>query len=225
MGCTLTPIAVDLGKISRLIGSKDESLLGLLVDRFGSELDAIDATAGGVEKAVSGDEGEGDLVQCRPPCASAAEVLRHFVMGEEHDHRVGFKYGYVLQRLCEHFGERLPNDCWCDLRYGAAWFQELDDALEKAGVSRKAFSVCRHLTERGSPIPIPEYHDFPFIGYLTAAEVRPALTALCNARFDDIGDEEDEAEDDVWLPAEFEEIRRWLEFCAETNQDLVCFYS
>ncbi|NUQ62107.1 MAG: hypothetical protein HUU20_06445 [Pirellulales bacterium] len=201
MGSSLTPYAVDLGKIKALVGSKNQRRLNQLIKRFG--------------KGAEDNEGYG---------ATWAELLRHLVLGGPYDEQSGPKYGCILQFLCMQFGQELSNDNFCDLRGAHGWFESLDEQLERAGVSTKLLSISKHLADRGSPIPIPAYNDFPRIGYLTAQGVARALDALLGAKLDDIGDEEDEDEE-LWLPEEFEEIRSWLETCVETKCDLVCFYS
>lgn len=157
----------------------------------------------------------------RPPCATTVEALRHLIMGEERDRRIGFKYGYVLEVLCRHFGEGLPNDLWCDLRSCHGWFEELDDTLRLAGVPAESLSIREHLVGRGSPVPLPKIRDFPAIGYLRGEEVRRALDALGKAKIDDIGEEEEE---EPWLPEGLDDVRGWLRKCVETGRDLVCFY-
>lgn len=201
MGYSLTPYAVDLGKIKALVGSKNDRRLKQLIKRLG--------------KGAEDNGGYG---------ITWAEALRHLVLGEPYDKNSGSKYGNTLEFLCMQFGEELlSNDNFCDVRGALGWFKELDEQLEEAGVSTKLLSISK-LAERGSPIPIPAYNDFPGIGYLTAKEVGPALDALLGAKFDDIGDEADEDEE-LWLPEEFEEVRSWLETCVESKRDLVCFYS
>jgi hypothetical protein len=262
VGYTLTPYAVDLGRITAVLGSKDQALLDLLTEKFRDEFDSIDSLGEGCEED---DEEDGDdrrgpvrsvrealpmiadfLVsmlrdepeeepkqkekdsagKARPPCASAAEALRHLILGEAPDRRVGFKYGYVLECLCRHFGETLPHDAWCDLRHGSLWFEDLDKTLRDAGVPAKMLSVSRHLAERGPPIAIPKYRDFPSIGYLTQAEIRKALAALSKARIDDLGEEEDDEQDEEpWLPEGLDDVREWLRACADSQRDLVCFYA
>lgn len=264
MSYSLTPYAVDLAKITTVLGSKDESLFGLLSKQFEDEFDNIDAIGGeclddnedseerGGEDRGSKPSSQEDLLemvrclldqdsakqtaQCgekadaerdtkrnRLPCPSTAEALRHLIMGEECDRRVAFKYGYVLESLCRHFGEVLPHDNWCDLRSGQGWFQELDDTLRLAGVPTEVFSISGRLVERGSPIPIPKIRDFPFIGYLLVAEIEQLLEALGKARIDDIGEEEEE-EEEPWLPEGLNDVRCWLRTCAESRRDLACFY-
>jgi len=167
---------------------------------------------------------EGETQAERAPCPTMAQALRHLIMGEACDRRVGFKYGYLLQNLSQHFGEELPHDRWYDLRHGSAWFRELDGLLRQAGVPADVLSIDKHLSGRGAPIAIPKCHDFPYIGYLTVAECERALTALNAARFDDLGEEEDDDED-AWLPGFLDDVRSWLQTCVDSRRDLVCFYA
>lgn len=201
MSYSFVPYAVDLSKIERLVGSGSERRLKQFLKKLGE----------------GADENQGYGL-------TWGEVLRHLVLGEPYDKKDGSKYGYTIQFFCMQFGEELSRDNFCDLRHGLGWFRELDEQLEEAGVCNELLSISKHLAERGSPIPIPAYDDFPSIGYLTRKEVGPALDALLGAKFDDIGDEADEDEE-LWLPEEFEEIRGWLETCVESKRDLVCFYS
>jgi hypothetical protein len=82
-------------------------------------------------------------------------------------------------------------------------------------VPRERFSLLDHLIYRGAPIALPEPGDFPFIGYLKAEEVGPALGAV-------------EAADVSMLDRELREavaeMRGWLGACAASTCDLVCFY-
>jgi hypothetical protein len=259
MGYTLTPIAVDLSKVTAVIGSRDESLLAALTKKLKEELDEIDAV--GEDYEEDGDEGpaaryagkpkealasmQADLerllrgekldkdcltawllsdeeppqkasAQAGTPCASTGEALRHLVMGEAPDRRVGFNYGYVLQSLCRHYGEALPNDRWSSLRRGSQWFRGLDRALRAADIPVEALSVTKHLAERGSPVPIPEYSDFPSIGYMRSVEVETALAALGGTDFRAVDPE---------ARAYVEDVKHWLRRCSELQCDLVCFYA
>lgn len=254
MSYTLTPYAVELARVRSALGSRDQMLLAGFLDEFEDQFDNIDGLGDGSEeeseddaKSVQGiksfeeslplvedflrsmledegDEEDANVEEESPPCASAADVLRHLIMGEELDRRAGFKYAYVLECLCRHFGEELPHDNWCDVRSSSGWFQELDATLREAGVPPQTLSVCRHLVERGAPIPIPRHGDFPYVGYLTLPEIRSALHSLSAARIDDIGDEWEE-EDEPWLPDALEDLRGWLRECVNSQRDLVCFYA
>lgn len=254
MSYTLTPYAVELATIRSTLGSRDRTLLAGLLGEFEDQLDEIDALGDGSEeepeddaKSVQGvnsfaeslpliedflrsmleaedEEEQSGKEEESPPCALAADALRHLIMGEELDRRAGFKYAYVLECLCRHFGEELPHDNWCGVRSGSGWFQELDATLREAGVPPQTLSVCRHLVERGPPIPVPRHGDFPYVGYLTLTEIETALQALSAARIDDLGDE-GEGDDETWLPEGLEDLRGWLRECVDSQRDLVCFYA
>jgi hypothetical protein len=160
------------------------------------------------ENAVADEASRGDY-------ASAADVLRHLIVGGKPAKRVAFKfmYGHALQWICLHLGQELPHDQWHDLR-GSTWARSLDKALKTVGVPPKTLSVSKHLADRGSPLKqVPKYSDNPSIGYLTAAEVTSALVALRDAKLDVLGEER----------ASLEDIRGWLQTCADTQRDLVCF--
>ena len=95
------------------------------------------------------------------------------------------------------------------------WADAVDRALAVAGVPRERFSLLDHLMYRGAPIPIPVPGDFPFIGYLKAEEVGPALGAVESA---------DVTVLDRGLQEAIAEVRGWLGACAASACDLVCFY-
>lgn len=254
MSYTLTPYAVELAKIQGAIGSRDKRLLERLAAEFEDDLDAIDGLGDGCDepeddgKSHHGvksledamplveeflrsmlDEDDEQEEPRKPedaqeePGTSAEEALRHLIMGEPLDRRAGFKYAYLLECLCRHFGEALPHDLWCDLRSGSGWFDELDGTLQAAGVSPETLSIRRHLVQRGPPIAIPRHGDFPYVGFLAAGEIGPALQAIQAARIDDIGEEN--GDEEPWLPEGLNELRDWLQACADSRRDLVCFYA
>jgi hypothetical protein len=125
----------------------------------------------------------------------------------------GHKYGYVLEMLCLHFGEYLPNGNFTGMR--SSWADTVDLGLARAGVPEEQLRLAHHLMGRGSPIPIPEPADFPFIGYLRGAEVGPALAAVGAANLDTL---------DPNVRDAINEVRGWLEVCSRSGSDLVCFY-
>src|SRR4029079_4918799 len=87
------------------------------------------------------------------------EALRQIIAGKiKGPDWAGFQYGYVLELLCEHLGQILPND---DV---IAFISDLE--------------IPTALHESGPPIPIPTPRDFPSIGYLTAGQVREEYERL-----------------------------------------------
>ncbi|MFT3883240.1 MAG: hypothetical protein QM703_26755 [Gemmatales bacterium] len=280
MSSSLTPIAIDFGKLSKVLGSGDEALLDVLlkkfrekfeeVDELASELEEDDDTEGDEEddeasrqaslmalsqllgkakqdlqsgvapaKALSGlgqkgglseqhqkalhdllsdsdDDTTGPANDSPADYASAADVTRHLISGKKPARRVAFKfmYGYALQCLCLHLGEELPHDRWHDLR-GSTWAKSLDKALKTVSIPVKTLSVSKQLVDRGAPFKqVPTYSDNPSIGYLTLAEVERAVAAMQDARLDTLEEE---------TRSFLEDLRRWLQTCADTKRDLICF--
>jgi hypothetical protein len=187
----------DIGRAAGVSPQHQHALRDLLSDSGGAD-DRDDANASQAEYA------------------SAADVLRHMIIGEMPARRVAFKfmYGYGLQYLCQYLGEELPSEQWGDLR-GSSWARDLDKALKAVGVPAMTLSVTKHLARRGSPFEIvPRYSDAPEIGYLNRPEVAPALAALLSAKLGAIGHEE--------RPL-LEDIRGWLQTCSDSERDLICF--
>lgn len=201
MSYTLTPVAVDLDQVRAAIGSKDKALLAKLKKAFASDLEQIDEL---LEDVLDEDDDP----------AAAADTLRHLVFGEPLRDDLGFAYGYALGMLCGHFGRTLPNDEWSAMR--GDWFETVQKVVAKAGVPKKAFEVSR-LAFRGSPVPLPEIDDFPFIGYLTRGEITAARKALGEADF--------KAAKNPEAVAAITQIQSWLDACAAKKRDLVCFYA
>jgi hypothetical protein len=143
------------------------------------------------------------------------DALRHFIMGEEYDDDVAFKYGYGLEYLCRHFGKSLPNTCWSSMR--TEWAITVDGAIIKAGLDTEIFAIGEYLMYRGSPIEIPDIEDFPGIGYMHAKETKRALTELGKLKTAAIRNKE--------ARAALEEATTWLSYCAEHRLDLICFYA
>jgi hypothetical protein len=150
-------------------------------------------------------------------------ALAHLILGGQCDKSHGYKYGYALYHLCEHLGEIPDHDAWCSMRSSANVDSRVDKVLKRAGVGPATFTVSKFLINRGSPVPIPKPHDFPFIGYLTREEIREILPLLTPAKLDAaIRSAPDDDRD--WIGENIDDLRQWLELCAETNRDLVCFY-
>lgn len=127
------------------------------------------------------------------------------------------QFGYALEFLCRHFGERLPNREWSAMPSGSRWVETVDRGLAAAGVPENVLRVGRHLMNRGAPIAIPEIEDFPGIGYLKLAEVKTAQEAFGKANLAASKNKE-------VLPS-IQELQGWLQTCADSGRDLVCFYA
>jgi hypothetical protein len=206
MGYILTATAVDLGRVSDSLGSKNKRLISAIVKKFGDELAQFDEMAA---EFGQGEDGEEALTMQR--------ALTQMVMGEEYDEEFGFMYGYALEFLCRHFGEDLPNAEWSAMPNGSEWAQTVDRGLKAAGVPESVLRVGKHLMFRGAPIAIPEIEDFPGIGYLKLKEVKAAQKALEKAKLTAIKDKE--------VLASAQELQSWLQTCATSGRDLACFYA
>ncbi len=206
MGYSLTAIAVDLGKVSGAVGSRNKRLVSALVKKFGDDFEQFDEVA-----ADLGDD-EGD-----EGALTMKDALTQMVMGEEYNEEFGFMYGYALEFICRHFGEELSNEHWSAMPSGSEWATTVDRALKAACVPEKVLRVEKHLMYRGAPIAIPEIEDFPGIGYLKLKEVKAAQKALEQAKT--------AAVKDKGVLASLQEIQSWLQTCADSGRDLVCFYA
>jgi hypothetical protein len=204
MGYTLNPIAVDLDEVAGALGSKNKRLLSSLVKKYGREFEDLDDA---VAEFFEDEEIDDDF--------TARDALRQMIMGEPYrkEPGLGFVYGYVLEYLCCHFGELLPNEYW---RTTSGWWpqQRADLALEALGVDEKVLRASR-LYGGGSPVPLPEIDDYPSIGYLRVEEIRSALEAFDEAKLAAIEDPDTRGALGV--------LRGWLRTCAESGRDLICF--
>ena len=206
MGYMLSATAVDLGKVSDAVSSKSKRLVTTLVKKFGDDFDQFDEMA-----ADFADDGDGAAA------LTMRAVLTQMVMGEEYNEDIGFMYGYALDFICRHFGEQLPNEHWWAMPSGTKWAEKVDRGLKAAGVRERLLRVGTHLMNRGAPIAIPEIEDFPSIGYLKLKEVKTAQQALGQAKLAAVKDKE--------VSAAIQEIQSWLQACADSGRDLICFYA
>ena len=195
MSYGIQPYAVLRADLDKALGSKSGRLLKKLKKRFAAELEEIDE----LDEEIT----------------PTADALMHLVMGDELDPDAGFKYGYALKFLCEYLGTFLPNREWSSMRW--EWFEEVDGALAEVGVPEKVFRTQDHLALRGAPVELPEIDEFPSIGYLREGEI--AEVALALEKVDVLKAEEDEEVVDA-----IKEIRGWLDTCARSHRDLICFY-
>jgi hypothetical protein len=206
------------GKIGKVRVKPDENnpffqeLVKMFTDRMTEKFPGlnVDDFAGKDEPAEAEDR-EGDT---RPP-VSCAEVLRHIIFGEQYDQRAGFKYGYVLEALCEHYGKRL-DDAWAPMYQGAKWRKQVTAAFKAAGIPDTLFRSLEKMTERGAPITIPEIDDFPGIGYLKREEMAETRAALSEVNLTAMKDRD--------VREDLEALLRWFQTCGESQRDLVCFY-
>ncbi|MGL4420861.1 MAG: DUF7691 family protein [Gemmataceae bacterium] len=198
MGYGVLPFAVDWEPYLGLLGCRDEELLAELTAEWADFFVEID-----------------ELDELDELSTSTADALRHFLLGEPMDRKIGSKYGYVLEELAWGYGTPLDNFHWCPI--SSAWVcEQLSPAVRTAGVPADVFSFERHLLFRGPPVPIPPPDDWPAIGYLT-----PAEAAVAAAAFDRLDPEQ-------FRPIDGHEqvaaVRGWLAQCRDAGHGLVAFY-
>ena len=141
------------------------------------------------------------------------EALRDMVDGANLNKDFGWKYAYALEALCWHFGELLDNSEWSPMR--GQWSEQVDVAISRAGVPENTFSVEGHLMYRGSPIPIPEVPDFPFIGFLRKTELPEAAKSIAQCDRSKLGEDVERA---------IRQVEGWLDRARKLERDLFCFY-
>ena len=198
MSYCVHPVAVSLRKLEKALGSGKTRLLKKIAQRNSSDFDEID-------EIDDDDEVDEDGV-------TTPDALSHLIMGQPLNERYGFKYGYALLFLCEFLGDTLSNNGWCAMR--SAWFDEVDDVLEQAGIEENVFRTYEHLIGRGAPVALPMIEDFPTIGFIRNEEM-PAIAAALTTSGIDPDDEVGES---------LQEVVSWLEHCQRKKLDLVCFY-
>lgn len=75
MSSTLTPIAIDFSKVEAVIGSKDESLIDLLLRKYQAEIDEVDELAEELEEDEPDDEAEDDEASRRASLLALSQLL------------------------------------------------------------------------------------------------------------------------------------------------------
>ena len=202
----VTPFAVNLAQIRKVVGSRSKSLLRELREEFEDEL-TMDREE--VEEANIDDEFDPEL--------ALEDALRHLIMDEERWDYEGPKYAQAIEMLCSFYGEFLPNDHWTEMPI--SWAETVHDALHDTGVSEDQFSLLGHLFHRGSPVDIPDIEDFPYIGYVKQSEIPSVVELLSDETFSSI-----ENADVVKIRRSLEQLRDWLEVCQREKSDLICFF-
>ncbi|WP_344594835.1 DUF7691 family protein [Actinomadura vinacea] len=193
------PYAVNLDGVTSMIGSRSEKLLKTLLSGWARDLEDYDG--------LRDDVGQGGA-----DVTSAQTALRHMVMGEEYDDRVGFIYAYCLKIFLAARADTdfLSNNGWSGMRFG--WFETVASELKAAGVDFDPLD----LIFGGSPVRLPPTGGFPNIGHLGRAEM-PAILA----KFE--GMDADMVTEYGALDA-IRQIESWLRTCVNSNRDLICYY-
>ncbi|XVQ11012.1 DUF7691 family protein [Spirillospora sp. CA-255316] len=199
MSYAIMPYAVHLKGVESMLGSRSERLLNDLLAGRARDLEDLDELRGYV--GLDGDE-----------VTSARDALRHMIMGEEYDDRVGFLYGYCLKILIEthRSSEWLPNGGWSAMRFD--WFGTVGSEMKAAGVNFDPMD----LIFGGVPFTLPRIDDFPNIGHIAPGEMPALLESFAAMNAD--------AVTQYGALDSIREIEGWLNTCHRSGRDLVCFY-
>ena len=155
MGYGYSAYAVDLKKLKP---SKNADLFEELLEEY--EEDFADNFESFSEEII---EGGAPILQ-----RALWELLRGKPSHKEH----GFQYGYALEVLCKHFGERVGKE-------ELTWFDDrLDPLLKKARCPNAAQLLGKGIL----PMTMPAPNDFPEIGTVTPAGCIAGLGALVTVR-------------------------------------------
>ena len=117
----------------------------------------------------------------------------------------GFQYGYCIEMLCKHFGERVDET-------SLTWFDDVLDPLLKKARCPKTDKL---LGKGVFPIKIPPPADFPELGTVTPAGCAAGLRAMTAVKPLTNGDEN--------LDMVVDEVRRWFELAKAKRRGLVWF--
>jgi hypothetical protein len=192
MSSGINVYAVPMERLKQAVGSRDQAII-----------DAIVAGQKGFLSSIDDIDEEAEL-----RCADAvAELLN----GELSEDAPGYLYGYAVEAICSHVGETLPNIC--PIAGASDWIEEVDALLEGKGIPVR----LNGLVYGGSPVPIPEPDDYPFIGKWTAAELAAAKAAFEAADLTDVDPE---------MAETLQQMRDWVEAAAKNpGTSLVGFLS
>lgn len=223
MGYGFQPIAIKLDELKKVRGCKDAALLAAMIDSGEVPDDDDDPD----EYELLDDE-EDDDDEGPESLPTSADALRHIIMGESYARGIGAKYGYVAMAICEHLGERLPNNMWGRTR--GEFVEAFDRALGKLGVPKSVLRLESHFWGRRDPIELPRRNDFPSIGHLTRKECEAALAALESLTPEAVqkagtGLKTSRGEVEAsFFRDSLDEIIGWCRTCVESERDLVVFY-
>ncbi len=118
---------------------------------------------------------------------------------------VGFQYGYCVEMLCMHFGERVDD-------VSLTWFSDVLDPLLKRARQPKTDTL---LGKGISTIKIPKPADFPEFGTVTPAGCVAGLRAMSLVKPLTGGDEN--------LDMVVGEVARWFTLAKAKKRGLVWF--
>jgi hypothetical protein len=138
--------AVDTNQLKQAAGSKDETLLRTIAERFASDFAQLD-----------------DIFEDSE--LSAYEALRQIIDGTIPERARGSLYAYAFECLVSHFGASLDNSAV--MPWSRPDFEPVDRALE---AMRAPFKMSA-LYDFSLPVELPYPDDFPLTGWVPAATV------------------------------------------------------
>lgn len=174
MSYGITAYSAPVDEINALFGSLDEAVKSEVRAATKEDLDSNDQYFDGTPMA---------------------KFLDDFFSGTVSYPDEAFKYWYLFEALCGHFGTLLDNSEWYPAR-GA--YDELCD-----------ISACRMFPVYTTP-SVPSPDDFPMVWMYRHGDLDEAAK--------EIGDCDDFSEEQI---SQFQE---WLQQCKASNRDLVLFY-
>ncbi len=182
MSSDITVFAINSDQLRTALGSRDRALSATIVAGAADYLASINE--------INDEAG-----------LTCAEAVAQLIDGETSPDVPGFLYGYALEAMCGHLGRELPNIC--PIAGASEWIEEVDEFLKSQGVTIS----LNDLVMCGSPVPIPQPDDYPFIGFWPAEEVPAALASIRGV---------DLAPLDQEMAETIEQMRQWLEETVKT---------
>lgn len=161
MSSSITVYAVSLEQLKQVVGSRAQQLIDSILNEQEGFLSSIDDIDDGVDMT----------------CAEAVAAL---INGERPDDAPGYLFGYALEAVCSTLGDELPNIS--QIAGAADWIEEVDALLERKGIPVR----LEQLVYYGSPVPIPEPDDYPFIGIWPASLLAAASTSFQTVDLSDV---------------------------------------
>jgi len=188
MGYAYSVFAVDLKKLKP---AKNKKLFDELKEKYGDDFTEADEWF------------EDDIIKKGAPIR--ARALWELLYEKPSQTRHGFQYGYALETLCKHFGDRVDET-------SLTWFDDvLDPLLKKARCP-----TTEQLLGKGVfPMKIPPPADFPEIGTVTPAGCIAGIGAMATIR--------PLAGDDDNALMVIDEVRGWFDRAKAKKRGLVWF--
>jgi len=155
MGYPYSAHAVELAKLTRAAGSKDAKLEAALAKKYAKHY------------AENAEWFADEIADGAPTLGKAVADIIAGTVPKRSKH--GFQYGYAVEVLVMHFGERIDED-----EVGLGCEAAIDKYLKKAKQP-----TTETLTKLGVyPVAIPAPEDFPGIGTMTAKDMKALLAAF-----------------------------------------------